>query len=285
VPAPLVACARVALSRGDVRAVSVDLSRDEPHVEAPISHDGSAVEEEGFNLEATVRIAPDDDFGREHLLRYCARPPLSLARLIELPHGKLGYRIKKLANHRSKLRIMTPLEFLARLASLIPPPRHPLVRFHGAFAPRSSWRKLVVPKPRPSTSPPRHSHANSSEPKPPSPQRPPREPRTAHATPLIAQTEILAPNVLSVRHWDRLRSGVLAAASPRIDWPRLMSRTFDVDVLDCPKCEGRLRVRAIVDDPTTAAEILDELGIARAPPPSRAGDPAALECNLDVDPR
>jgi hypothetical protein len=70
-------------------------------------HDGSAVEEQGFNLEATVLIA-HDDFGREHLLRYCARPPLSLARLIELPHGKLGYRIKKLANHRSKLRIMTP---------------------------------------------------------------------------------------------------------------------------------------------------------------------------------
>ncbi len=69
--------------------------------------DGSAVDKDGYNLEATVRIAADDDFGREHLLRYGARPPMSLARLIELPSGKLGYRIKQLRNGRSKLRVMT----------------------------------------------------------------------------------------------------------------------------------------------------------------------------------
>jgi hypothetical protein len=144
---PLGACLRVALAPGDVRAVTVDLKADDPHAERPETRDGAAVDEAGYNLGAGVRIAADDDFGREHLLRYCARPPLSLARLIELPHGKLGYRIKKLRNHRNKLRITTPLELLARLAALIPPPRHPLVRFHSAFAPRSSWRELVVPKP------------------------------------------------------------------------------------------------------------------------------------------
>jgi len=36
-------------------------------------HDGSAVEETHYNLEARVRIVSDDDFGREHLLRYRAR--------------------------------------------------------------------------------------------------------------------------------------------------------------------------------------------------------------------
>jgi len=34
-------------------------------------------------------------------------------------------------------RVMPPLQFLARLAALIPPPRHPLIRFYGIFAPRS----------------------------------------------------------------------------------------------------------------------------------------------------
>ncbi len=82
---PLAACARVALSRGEVRAVSATQDdADEPSPPKP--HDGSAVDEEGYNLEATVRIAADDDFGREHLLRYGARPPMSLARLIELPY-------------------------------------------------------------------------------------------------------------------------------------------------------------------------------------------------------
>ncbi|WP_437911117.1 transposase [Sorangium sp. So ce327] len=44
-------------------------------------------------------------------------------------------------------RVISPMEFMARLAALIPPPKIPLVRYHGVFAPRSSWRSLVTPKP------------------------------------------------------------------------------------------------------------------------------------------
>jgi hypothetical protein len=39
---------------------------------------------------------------------------------------------------------MTPVQFLARLAALVPPPRHPLVRFCGVWAPHSQWRSRVV---------------------------------------------------------------------------------------------------------------------------------------------
>lgn len=236
----------------------------------------------GYNLEASVRIPAADDFGREHLLRYCARPPLSLSRLIELPHGKLGYRIKKLRNHRSKLRVMTPLELLARLAAFVPPPRHPLVRFHGAFAPRSSWRRDVVPKPREPETKRSHDHSTKAPP----PQSPPRDakPRSrASATALIAKTESLTPNVLAVDHWNRLNSGALVATSPRIDWALLMRRTFDVDVLECPKCTGKLRILALVDDPAIATQILDELHIPRAEHPHRARDPTTLERDPDLD--
>jgi hypothetical protein len=251
---------------------------DEP-VE-PTAHDGAAVDEANYNLEASVHIRAEDDFGREHLLRYCARPPLSLSRLIELPHNKLGYRIKKLRNHRSKLRIMTPLELLARLAALVPPPRHPLVRFHGAFAPRSSWRRDVVPKPRDDNAAEPESHSH----KPPPPQPPPVTPNPrACPTTLVATTESLAPNVLALDHWNRLNSGALVATSPRVDWALLMRRTFDVDVLECPKCTGKLRVLALVDDPTIATQILDELEIPRTPPPKRARDPTTLDHDPNLD--
>jgi hypothetical protein len=43
---------------------------------------------------------------------------------------------------------MTALEFMARLAAIIAPPRYPLTRFAGVLAPRSKWRREVVPKPR-----------------------------------------------------------------------------------------------------------------------------------------
>ncbi len=41
--------------------------------------------------------------------------------------------------------LLEPMQLLARLAALVPPPRHPLIRFHGAFAPNSTWRKHVIP--------------------------------------------------------------------------------------------------------------------------------------------
>jgi len=94
-----------------------------------------------------VHIASGDDMGRERLLRYGARPPLALDRLRRLRDGRITYRIKY-ARPGSKHRVMTPLEMLARLSALIPPPRYPLVRFHGVLGPRSAWRKDVVPKPR-----------------------------------------------------------------------------------------------------------------------------------------
>lgn len=266
------ACMRLATARGDVRAMSIDGAISDEESE-PRATESRAVDDAGFNLDASVHIDGDDDFGREHLLRYCARPALSLARLTELPNGMLAYRIKRLRNRRSKVRHMTPLELLARVAALVPPPRHPLVRFHGAFAPRSRWRRDVVPKPPPNE----HQHEPN---KPPVTERSHAQ-RAAHpASALTPRATRLAPNVLSVRHWDRLRSGALLAASPRVDWPTLMRRTFDADVLECPKCTGRLRVIAVVDDPATARAILDELAIRGPPPPLRARDPATLQPNL-----
>lgn len=238
---------------------------------------GVAVDCEGYNLEASVRIAANDDFGREHLLRYCARPPLALSRMSLLPTGKIAYRIKKLRGGKAKVRILTPLELLARLAALIPPPRHPLVRFHGAFAPRSSWRRDVVPKPRSKDEHTRSKHRPRSQDAEafadePAPTRQ-RSPRSTSNSALVPHTEPLSPNVIAVHHWERLHAGALLAASPRLDWAQLLRRTFDVDALECPKCAGRIRVVNIVDDKATAKAILDELGIAAAPRP-RARDPS-----------
>jgi Calcineurin-like phosphoesterase/Putative transposase len=38
---------------------------------------------------------------------------------------------------------MTPVQFLARLAALVPPPRHPLVRFYGGWAPEQGQRSYL----------------------------------------------------------------------------------------------------------------------------------------------
>ena len=41
---------------------------------------------------------------------------------------------------------MTSIELLARLSALLPPPRYPLTRYHGVLAPRSAWRREIVPR-------------------------------------------------------------------------------------------------------------------------------------------
>jgi hypothetical protein len=85
---------------------------------------------------------------------------------------------------------------------------------------------------------------------------------------------MLAPNIVSVRHWDRLLGGLLYATSPRVDWASLLRRSFSVDVLDCPKCHGRLRVVAVITERAPIRRILAHLGIAtEAPPLARARDP------------
>lgn len=47
----------------------------------------------------------------------------------------------------------------------------------------------------------------------------------------------------------------------------MLARTFEVDVKACPRCGGRLEVRAVVPDHDIARRILDAIPTAaRAPP-------------------
>jgi hypothetical protein len=41
-------------------------------------------------------------------------------------------------------RVMAPIEFIARLASIVPPPKAHLLRYHGVLAANAKWRKLIV---------------------------------------------------------------------------------------------------------------------------------------------
>ena len=66
---------------------------------------------------------------------------------------------------------------------------------------------------------------------------------SAHALSEVTESAILGPNVLSVSHMERLRGGLLYAASSHIPWATLLARTFDVDVTACARCGGRLRCR------------------------------------------
>jgi hypothetical protein len=43
-------------------------------------------------------------------------------------------------------------------------------------------------------------------------------------------------------------------------WAELLARTFAVDVLACPRCEGRMKLLAMVTDPASIARYLVAVG-------------------------
>ena len=78
---------------------------------------------------------------------------------------------------------------------------------------------------------------------------------------------VLGVNVITVRHAACLLDGLLIATSPRLDWARLLRRTYEVDVLASPACHGRLRPLAAITDPAETRRTLDHLGIDRGRAP------------------
>ena len=58
--------------------------------------------------------------------------------------------------------VMSPLEFMQRLAALVPRPRLHLIRFHGVLAPNARLRAAIVPGTPENTSEPADEHAHGA---------------------------------------------------------------------------------------------------------------------------
>jgi hypothetical protein len=260
---------------------------DDVALAAPLPRVTDAVTHERFNLHASVHIGASDDVGRERLCRYLNRPAFSLARLRVRRDGSVTYRVKKASRRRVTERVMTPVETLARLAAIVPPPRYPLLRFHGLLAPRHRWRARVVPKPpERSTKSAPCKRRDAERGQTPASSAPPERPSVGEVgdgrsaflpeTANVSTSSLLrsgaatvvAPHVLSLAHWNRILDGELYATSARLDWRTLLKRTFEYDLRVCVRCGGRLVVRAAVTDPHSIRKLLDALRRPRAPPRS-----------------
>jgi hypothetical protein len=186
-----------------------------------------------------------------------------LERLERLPDGRYSYRTYSYRTRYNRNgrthRVMTGTELLARIAALVAPPRYPLVRYHGWFAPAHMWRRSVVPKP------PRRAAACTRSSQPTEQAMPGPEPAAAQTLPridthdLLAPSELRSPFVLSDPHLRRLLDGLLVMSTPRAGWATLLRRSHHLDVLDCPRCHGPMRPIAVVRDKAQARRFLAHL--------------------------
>jgi Putative transposase len=101
---------------------------------------------EGFSLHANTHLHANDRQGLERLCRYGARGALALERLKRAEDGRITYRMKRPLPDGTTHLLFTGLELLRRVASLVPPPRTNLTRFHGVFAPGAQLRPFLVPQ-------------------------------------------------------------------------------------------------------------------------------------------
>ena len=130
-----------------------------------------AYQHSGFTVDAGVCIEAHDRAALERLLRYCARPPFAMDRLRK-EGAELVYRCAKQHSEPSgdkrgarvdELRL-TPLELIARIAALVPPPRTHRHRYFGVLAPNSPQRASVTAMAVPAQAMPAQTGANQGAP-------------------------------------------------------------------------------------------------------------------------
>jgi hypothetical protein len=100
--------------------------------------------EQGFSLHAAVRCHANERLKLERLCRYITRPALANDRVKINAKGQVELKLKTPWRDGTTHHVMSPLEFMQRLAALVPRPRLHLIRFHGVLAPNAKWRSQVV---------------------------------------------------------------------------------------------------------------------------------------------
>jgi hypothetical protein len=189
----------------------------------------------------------------EQLLRYTARPPFAIERLEQLPDGRLSYRLKTPWRDGTTHAVFTPLEFIERLAALIPTPRAHLVRFSGVLGPAAKWRAHIVPSVVECTSETVVATASCEEANPaPSESKSPDNEKPAADESQKKKTK-----------------------RKNYTWAELIQRVFAADAATCGKCGGKLRLISPVHPPVATRKILDHLGLPSRPPPLAPPAPTA----------
>lgn len=103
------------------------------------------VEEQGFS-HAAVRCDAHERSRLQQLCRYITRPALADERVQCNAAGQVVLRLKTPWHDGTTHLVMSPLEFMQRLAALVPRPRLHLIRFHGVLAPNAKLRAGLVPQ-------------------------------------------------------------------------------------------------------------------------------------------
>ncbi len=156
--------------------------------------------------------------------------------------------MKKVWRDGTRAILLGPLDLIARLCAMIPPPRFNMIRYHGVLAPNARLRSQVV-----------LSH----------------EPRSlADASP----AELGDANQLGMFGEDEPKP-------LRHPWAFLLRHVFLVDVTTCPGCGGRMKWLEVCRERRDIHRVMRAHGLEpRGPPPVEFSSApwAQLELRFDA---
>ncbi|WP_050443252.1 IS91 family transposase, partial [Pseudomonas aeruginosa] len=205
------------------------------------SLEGEAGKVGGFSLHAGVAAEAHESHKLEKLCRYITRPAISEKRLSIALQGRVRYQLKTPWRNGTTHVEWDAVDFIAKLAALVPPPRAHLTRFHGVFAPNANLRAQLTPSGRG--------------------KRPAGD---AVPVDVSAHDEPRSPE-------EKRRS---------MSWAQRLKRVFSIDITTCAHCGGAVRIVASIEEPTAIRAILAHFEkhgaleqahyrpAARAPPPA-----------------
>jgi hypothetical protein len=254
---------RVALGpRAGARVERLGADPDAPWVESSRALQARC---DGFDLHAGVTVAGEDRDRLEQLC-YLLRPPIAQERLALRPDGTVLVTLKTPWRDGTTHLRFEPMTLLERLAALTPRPRINVLLYHGILAPRATWRAAAVAYGRADAAAAQDDRARIAGPAADaattSAAIPGKAERGVAAGPAAAPSAPVAPAPGPAAVTPQPADRPLGAAPPRHwRWAELLQRVFAVDVLVCPRCGGRMRVIATIDDPRVVRRILTHLGL------------------------
>ena len=133
----------------------------------------------------------------------------------------------------------------------MPAPRVHLVRFHGILGPAAALRALIIP-----------TASNKTE-----------------STP-VESNPVVSSECVDAAVAKGPQREAAKQRSRNYSWAQLMKRVFAIDVLQCDRCGGAMRLMATIHSPEAKRKILDCLGLPSRPPPMA---PAVREPALHFD--
>jgi hypothetical protein len=175
---------------------------------------------DGFSLHAGVAAKAHERKKRERICRYITRPAVSEQRLCLTRNGLVRYALKTPYRDGTTHVIFEPLDFISKLAALVPKPRVNLTRFHGVFARgglphNSKHRALITPGGR------------------------------------GRRRKVKADDDAHDKSPEERRASM--------NWAQRLKRVFNIDAEVCDQCGGTVKLIACIEDPTVIRKILDHL--------------------------